>query len=156
MRKLVVVLAAGAVLLSACTTAEQDEQPATEAIAITMTEFAFDPDPLLFPAGREITLTLVNDGDVPHEFMAGREPMPDNGGYLQDLFDGVHPTVTPPDAAEADPHDAHAGFMVLVQPGEDVEVVFTLPGNRAGEWEIGCFEPSHYEAGMHTTLTVSR
>jgi uncharacterized cupredoxin-like copper-binding protein len=153
--KLVLALAAGALLLSACATAEQDDQAAAEAISISMTEFAFDPGDVGFPTDREITLALTNDGDIPHEFMAGRQPMPDDGGYMGDLFDGVHPTVTPPEAVTMDAHDAHAGFMVRVQPGETVQVAFTLPEDKAGEWEIGCFEPGHHEAGMHATLTVS-
>lgn len=73
---------------------------------------------------------------------------------MEDLFAGLSPSVTPPDAVAMDAHDAHAGFMVQVEPGETVEVTFTLPEDRAGEWEIGCFEPGHYEAGMHATLTL--
>jgi uncharacterized cupredoxin-like copper-binding protein len=148
------VLAAAALLLGACT-AGTPEENGPDRVEITMSEFAFDPDAVTVPTGREVTVALTNDGDVRHEFMAGRDPMPDDGGYLQDLFAGVDPTVDPPDAIVMDAHDAHAGFMVQVEPGESVEVTFSLPTDRAGDWEIGCFEPGHYEAGMHATLTVT-
>jgi uncharacterized cupredoxin-like copper-binding protein len=154
-RAVLSVLAAAALLLGACTTGAQDDT-GTDRVEITMSEFAFDPDPVTVPAGREVTLALTNDGDVRHELMAGRDPMPDDdGGYLQDLFAGVDPTVSPASAVAMDDHDAHAGFMVQVEPGETVEVTFTLPADRSGGWEIGCFEPGHYEAGMHAQLTVT-
>jgi uncharacterized cupredoxin-like copper-binding protein len=147
------VLAVAALLLGACTTGTQDDT-GTDRVEITMSEFAFDPDPVTLPTGREVTVALTNDGDIRHEFMAGRDPMAD-GGYMQDLFAGVDPAVTPAEAVAMDAHDAHAGFMVQVEPGETVEVTFTLPADRAGDWEIGCFEPGHYEAGMHATFTVT-
>jgi uncharacterized cupredoxin-like copper-binding protein len=153
MRKLA-VLPVAALLLGACTTGTQ-EPDGSDRVAVTMSEFAFDPDPLTVPTGREVTVVLTNDGDIRHEFMAGRNPMPDDGGFEEDLFAGVNPAVTPPDAVAMDAHDAHAGFMVQVEPGETLEVTFTLPADRASDWEIGCFEPGHYDAGMHATLTVT-
>ncbi|GBD11912.1 hypothetical protein HRbin23_01595 [bacterium HR23] len=42
-----------------------------------------------------------------------------------------------------------------VEPGvKDIWVRITIPEEMKGEWEIGCFVPGHYEAGMHTTLIV--
>jgi uncharacterized cupredoxin-like copper-binding protein len=153
MRKLA-VLAVAALLLGACATGAQDDEE-TDRVEITMSEFAFNPDPVTVPAGREVTVVLTNDGDIRHEFMTGRDPMPDYGGYRQDLLAGVDPAVDSPDAVTVDAHDAHAGLMVQVEPGETVEARYTLPADRAGDWEIGCFEPGHYEAGMHATLRVT-
>jgi uncharacterized cupredoxin-like copper-binding protein len=156
MRKLTVlsVLAVVALLLGACTTGAKDGT-GTDRAEITMSEFAFDPAPVTVPTGREVTVALTNDGDVRHEFMAGRDPRPDDGGYRQDLFAGVGPAASPAEAVAMDAHDAHAGFMVQVEPGETVEVKFTVPADRAGDWEVGCFEPGHYEAGMHASFTVT-
>lgn len=41
-----------------------------------MTEFTFDPDQVTVAAGQETTIVLTNEGDVPHEFMAGRQASP--------------------------------------------------------------------------------
>lgn len=41
-----------------------------------------------------------------------------------------------------------------VEPGGFASVTFALPADRRGEWEIGCFVPGHYEAGMKATLVV--
>jgi uncharacterized cupredoxin-like copper-binding protein len=153
--KVLIALAVGAVLLSACTTAAEDDQAGPQEIGMTMTEFAFEPSAVTLTTGDDVVVVLTNDGAVPHEFMAGRQPMPDDGGYMEDFFAGVSPTVTPSEALTMDAHDAHAGFMVQVEPGQTVQVGFTVPDDRQGEWEIGCFEPGHYEAGMHATLTAS-
>lgn len=56
-------------------------------------------------------------------------------------------------------NDGHAdggdhGTMVMVNPGETAFMTFTLPADRAGEWNLACFVPSHYEAGMHGQLIV--
>jgi uncharacterized cupredoxin-like copper-binding protein len=150
---LLAALTAGALLLAGCGGTDAPAQ--TDAPRITMTEFAFDPAEVTVPAGEPLRLVLTNDGELPHEFMVGRGPMPGDGGYGQDLLDGLHPAVTPPDAVGTDAHDAHAGFMVLLDPGETAEVTVTVPADRAGEWEIGCFQPGHYEAGMHGELTVT-
>ena len=61
--------------------------------------------------------------------------------------------------APADPGHAHGaghehGTMVEAAAGETFLMTFTLPEDRRGEWETGCFLSGHYEAGMHGTLIV--
>lgn len=149
---LAALLVAGGVVLAGCGTAQPDTD-----VEMTMKEFGFDPEEVVLPAGEEVTLTLANDGDVRHEFMAGREVMTDGdtpNGYMEDFFHDVDVTVEPDDAVVEDDHDDHAGFMLLLEPGDRVEVTFTVPEDKVGEWEIGCFEPGHYDAGMHAALTV--
>jgi len=38
-----------------------------------------------------------------------------------------------------------------IPAGEEVVMEVTL---NPGRWELGCFEPGHYEAGMHKVLEV--
>jgi uncharacterized cupredoxin-like copper-binding protein len=123
-------------------------------VSISLTEFAFGPDEIVLLAGDQVTLTLANEGSVRHEFMVGRNPMANSAGYIDDFFEGIEPTVTPSDAVAEDMHDDHAGFMVILDPGHTAEVSFVVPDDRTGEWEVGCFEPGHYDAGMHAVLTV--
>lgn len=57
------------------------------------------------------------------------------------------------------PHDhelavAHYEREVELKPGESMDlVIYTL---EAGEFELACHMPGHYEVGMKGTLTVSR
>lgn len=53
--------------------------------------------------------------------------------------------------------EGHMGWMVMSDVGSEQSVIeFTVPEDRVGEWEIGCFEDdgSHYEDGMRGKLTV--
>ena len=38
-----------------------------------------------------------------------------------------------------------------IAAGQEVELKVTL---QPGTWELGCFEPGHYEGGMHRPLVV--
>ncbi len=149
-------------------------------IEVTLKEFSLSPDSLLIPAGRPVVLVIKNDGLIPHEFMAGREP----GGatFAHDLFEGVDVTMSDEDSGEAGEHQhaeaaaqeeaGHAqhveaagyeaaghgdeghGTMITADTGKTVYMSFTLPESKRGEWSTGCFLPGHYEAGMHGTLIV--
>jgi len=51
----------------------------------------------------------------------------------------------------------HMGFMVMNNVGSGTTVIeFTVPDDRVGEWEMGCFEDdgAHYDDGMRGSLTV--
>ncbi len=56
-----------------------------------------------------------------------------------------------------DEHMDHTGFMVMSNTGSGVSFIeFTVPADRVGEWEMGCFEDdgAHYDDGMKGTLVV--
>jgi len=57
--------------------------------------------------------------------------------------------------------DAHAGLMVMFDPtmipaNEVTTITFTVPEDKVGEWELGCFQEQgqHYDDGMRGTLIV--
>ena len=52
--------------------------------------------------------------------------------------------------------DGRHGFMVQLKPGGKATLRFTVPSNRAGQWEVGCFaeDGQHYTEGMKGTLVV--
>ncbi len=57
--------------------------------------------------------------------------------------------------------DAHAGIMFMVDPemvqhGEVTTITFTVPEDRVGEWELGCFQErgQHYDDGMRAKFIV--
>ena len=41
-----------------------------------------------------------------------------------------------------------------LDPAVSVAVSFELPADRKGSWELGCFVPGHYEAGMKLPIIV--
>jgi uncharacterized cupredoxin-like copper-binding protein len=87
--------------------------------------------------------------------------------FGHDFFDGLMPTVDPPEAGmvmesmkiemDLDSHDdGHHGFMVTLGPGATASVTVTIPDDAVGDWEIGCFldKGSHWASGMHATLRI--
>jgi len=186
LRRTTILTAAAGLILAACGGGgEGGSVTPGEPLTIRMTEYAFDPADITIPAGEEVTLEFVNDGTLPHEFMAGHEVSGDDGtahGFEDDLFAGVDVTVEPTsarvieddmgDMESTEPDDMGTasemgmgtesemddhGFMIVAQPGQTVTVTFTLPADRVGEWTTGCFEQngSHWTEGMQGKITVT-
>lgn len=155
------VLIGGLLLLAACGPQQGTTSGAAGGeIRITMTEYKFQPDTIRVKAGQEVRLVLVNAGKKNHELMIGRNVMEMEGkpaGYHEDFFAGLHPQVSGEKLVQEE-EEEHAGFMVALEPGGTATVVFTVPADRAGEWEIGCFEEDgvHYQEGMKGKLIVER
>jgi len=49
--------------------AESDESGASEEIAVSMVELAFEPAELTIPSGADVTVAITNDGVLPHDFV---------------------------------------------------------------------------------------
>ena len=140
--------------------------PDAQQIEVTLDEFSISPSPLRIPTGQPVTLVVKNVGQIPHEFMAGRQVQ--GNDFEHDLFAGLHVNiwggtsgeVTPNDHMDAEGGSSHhggdheQGTMVEPEPGQIVYMSFTLPESRRGEWSTGCFLPGHYAAGMYGTLIV--
>lgn len=120
------------------------------AVRIEMTNFAFSPSHLTLRAGQRVTLQLENMSPIEHEFMAGRDPMT-MGGYTTDLFKGIDVQAK----GGTTEHGGHSGGFELKVPPHmgRAELTFVVP-DRKGSYEIGCFLPGHYEAGMKATLNI--
>ena len=140
-------------------------QPFT--MTIGMTEYAFTPNDLELKVGQQVTLVLVNNGQLVHEIMFGRDVMEMNNrpaGYQVDLFEagGVEPevnvTVEGQMGEEMEEEEEHGGFMVVLGTGGRATMTFTVTEGMIGEWEMGCFEQEgvHYDAGMHGPVTITR
>ena len=143
-------LVVGAALAAACTGVGGVRADATRTLEIEMKDFGFAPRTLVLEAGQNVTLVLRNTDTVEHELMAGRDPSEETG-YKQDLlalFDVSATHVS--DDAMAHARDAVA---VRVAPGQTATISFLVPG-AFGRWEIGCFLPGHYAAGMRGSLSI--
>lgn len=133
-----------------------------------------------------VTLVNNSGEKREHEFMVGRDVMKGGAfgdkpvGYMTDFFAGLEVEVLEAQgvktlaAGEAKltgeaampfmghggmpmgAGGAHQGFMVQLEPGGKLTFRFTVPADRAGEWEIGCFaeDGQHYTDGMKATLVV--
>ena len=88
-KRLLVPVAAAALLAAGCVADDLDpkaaEVPPGGTIEIFMSEFDYRPASLSFVAGSTVKVTLINDGSVTHEFMAGRVRA-EGGGYDNDLL----------------------------------------------------------------------
>jgi len=151
-----------------------------ETVTVTMTDFEFAPSELHLAVGTTVTIELVNDGELDHEFMAGRAIHMEDGvphGFESDFFETVGGlTVTPPDAQEmemdemedmgsdttmgdTDGDEMHMDdmqVMVVREPTQTATITFTVTEESLGEWTIGCFEDNgnHWEAGMEGKIIV--
>lgn len=131
---------------------------------INMTEYTFTPENLRFKVGQEVTLNLINSGQIQHEVMFGREVMEmDNrpAGYVEDMFKagGVEPEVHQEGEAEHEHEQMmHEGFMMALPEDGTGTIKFTVTEGMLGEWEMGCFEQDgvHYDAGMKGKVTVTK
>lgn len=124
-------------------------------VTIELIEHRFVPDQLELPTGEALTLVLHNRGDAAHHVSLGREVVATEGpdaGFGEDLLAGVTLRVDPSRARLT----GTPVTTIDVQPGETVTVTFTLPPERAGTWELGCFtgRGCHHRAGMHGTIEV--
>jgi len=137
-----------------------------EGLTLVMDEFSFAPDTLTVSAGQEVVLTILNEGKKAHELMIGL-PVGGGPGWQTDLFVRMDPQVVSGEGYELEGfegmeegHEEEEGDMQMhgaeieVEAGGEVTLRLTVPADAAGEWEMGCFLPRHYESGMRGTLIV--
>jgi len=108
------------------------------AIQAVMTEFAFAPTSWTVTSGEEVTIELVNNGTVEHNWVlmkAGSE-ISSEGDLPQDA------------AARTGWYEAHGSAAA----GETNSLTFTAPA--PGEYQVICDIQAHFGAGMRGTLTV--
>ena len=117
------------ILLTSC----ERRQPTT-IINANMTDFAYNPNDFVVPAGREITRDIVNNGAVVHNFIIMKA-----GASLGQSFD------------EKDEMNIY--WKVELAPGQSAVTSFTAPA-EPGEYLIVCSTAGHYEAGMTGKLVV--
>lgn len=127
-------------------------------LEVVLEDFEVDPAALHLTAGEPFTLVFVNRDEVSHHLSFGRQVVSDEGreaGYAEDLFADLDLTITP-DVARAEPTVPGGGTTILVPAGRSVSVATTLPDERVGTWELGCFTGGgcSYRAGLAATIDV--
>ena len=117
------------------------------------TEGGRENEPIRLHAGETYDMTFRNVGGIEHEVMIGRNLAVENGrphGYETNLLDAEEVKYL----GHGWEVEAFGMKEIELAPGEEARLVFTLPPTKAGEWEIGCFVPGHYEAGMKAPVIV--
>jgi uncharacterized cupredoxin-like copper-binding protein len=142
---------------------EKVGSPAAQPLVIVMSEFSFTvegpPPPPGYPrptatlqSGSSVLVTLRNVGRIAHHWSVGRTLLP-GGGYEHDLLAKMKPEVlsgTGYRLVKTGP----AGVIIEVDSGGAVTVRLTVPADATGTWDMACFVPGHYAAGMHAPLIV--
>jgi uncharacterized cupredoxin-like copper-binding protein len=109
------------------------------------------------PAGKIVGIHLRNTDVIEHEIVFGRLVAVEDevkDGYIESLFDKV-----PADIFVFRPQKMEIGGVtgfaeIELDPGADAWIRTTFPESTKGTWEIGCFVPGHYDAGMNEMLVI--
>lgn len=108
-------------------------------LEVTTTDFQFSPDSWTVPAGEEISIDIVNEGSVLHEWV------------LMQPGVSIESEADLPETEE----ELLADFVYVedeVEAGETKTLTFTAP--EAGTYQIICAIETHFDAGMEGSLTV--
>ncbi len=130
-----VVIAVGALLISACGGGDSGEDPAGAATSFTVQadEFTFTPDALTVIADTDVTVTLENVGSIVHDWVV--------------LKAGTNIT------SEAEFSENLVEIEERnVAAGSSGTVTLNLP---SGTYQVICVIPGHFTAGMEGSLTVT-
>jgi uncharacterized cupredoxin-like copper-binding protein len=162
-RRGVVVLATGALLVTACGGSDSGSDAAggglssgetddVRTIEVDMLDNKFSPDRIEVSTGQTVRFVFSNEGDVAHDAVVGDEAA--QAEHEEEMR-----------AAESESRGAGPGGMdhgsegegqggaITVDPGETGELTHAFP---AGEGLlIGCHEPGHYDAGMKIAIDLA-
>jgi uncharacterized cupredoxin-like copper-binding protein len=116
--------------------------PTGNNVEVKLSDFAIDASRSDFKAGETYTFTITNEGAVPHEFVISKAL--EEGEMHMEEGMGME----------------HEGLVVEVEedelpPGATVTVDATFPSTVPDyPLEYGCHIEGHYEAGMHSPITL--
>jgi uncharacterized cupredoxin-like copper-binding protein len=140
---------------------ETDEATAAQTLNIDVGEMYFQLEgqeknaPITLKTGITYAIVFHNTGAVLHEIQLGRDPGTDENGQPHDyqtmLLDGFESSL------EANGVETVTESLIEIQieAGGTATLTFQLPDSTVGTWEIGCFQPGHYQAGMHAPVIVN-
>jgi uncharacterized cupredoxin-like copper-binding protein len=153
-----VLVALTAIILVGSQADDPGRPDADGVVEVTMDRYRFQPDELFLPAGSPVTLSFTNLGNNVHTVALGRQVIEEDGqqfGFREDLVADLSPTLVP-QRTRLGPIGPDEPFRFTVDPGETVQLSVTIPAERVGEWEIGCFNAcgAHYRAGLAGTVHV--
>jgi uncharacterized cupredoxin-like copper-binding protein len=138
------VLAAAAVVLSACSgaTSRSGTADSPRVVDLTMTdEMTFEPARIQVRRGETVAFRVRNVSNEGHEAYIGTEEEQRLHERDHSGFGGDQDAVT------------HMGYGIHIAPFGTGELVSTF--DEDVEYVIGCHYPGHYAAGMRAVIDVS-
>jgi uncharacterized cupredoxin-like copper-binding protein len=153
----------GVVALAGLLAAQPAATAGVHMVTLVMKEFKFEPSTIQLKTGEEVELTIRNEGQLTHDWMAGRGLIntPEEKGFRTDLLAILKPTETGRQyAVERAGSVSKADFIERVSGGDEIEpggavtLRFAVPATAKGQWRMGCLLTGHYESGMKGTLVV--
>jgi len=100
----------------------------------------FTHEPLNIKNGETIKFVVTNKGAIAHEFsIATKDEHMEHGEMMMD-----NPTM----------HHAPGGNVISIKPGETEELIWSF--ENAWQIEAACNIPGHYDAGMHSSVTIQK
>ena len=137
---LAVVLGAGVLWLLRAGADEvaRPDRDGVVSIAIEGTEFS--PSRIVLPVGEPITLVVDNRNDFIHHLAVGRTLQEDESGaaFAEDLFAGIDAHAEPSQAWLA-PTEGFGNVTLVLHERATASFELTLPDDRVGTWQVGCF-----------------
>jgi hypothetical protein len=138
---LVAAVAAVAALVFVLVGPDDEARPAADGrvtVAIEGTEFI--PSRIVLPVDEPITLEFENRNDFIHHLAIGRTLQQTEAGaeFSEDLLAGIDAEADPA-RAWLEPTEAFANVTLVLPERSTVTYELTLPEDRAGTWEVGCF-----------------
>lgn len=134
-------LIALSLILSACGPSGPSTNPdGSINVNVTLTDFGIESSLTEFEAGKTYRFTITNEGAIPHEFVIAEPLMEgeDHGTDMEMMHEGL--------VFEVEEDELIAGATVTV----DV----TFPDHVDEALEFACHVEGHYEAGMHSPITM--
>jgi uncharacterized cupredoxin-like copper-binding protein len=117
---------------------EGDPKKVSRTIKVDMTDnMRFTPANVTVKRGQTIRFVVRNDGKVLHEMVLGTPDELKEHAELMRKF---------PEMEHADANMAH------VKPGAAGEIIWQF--TKPGEFQFGCLQPGHFEAGMVGKVVV--
>lgn len=109
------------------------------------------------PVGKVVGLHVRNPDELEHEILVGRGVAEVDGeldGYNASLFDLVEADVFVYGPEKVEIGGVKGFGEIELESGSEAWIRVTFPESTKGSWEIGCFVPGHYDAGMKATLII--
>ena len=120
--------------------APADAADADRTVEITASDdLTFDPAEIAVSPGEVITFRVINDGQIPHDFVLGDEAAQEEHEEEMAEMEGME-------------HDEPNTLSVAV--GETKELTWKF--GEDGTVIFGCHEPGHYDGGMLGHVTVGQ
>jgi hypothetical protein len=156
---IVAVVVVGAVALAVLLFDPGGDRPGRDGILeITVQDYSLTPAAFTVPAGEAVRLIFVSENEFTQNLTIGRSEIEEGGrpiGFQEDLLADLEVRVDPSSAWIA-PTSTFDTVTLSVKPGASVTLDVTLPEDRVGVWQIGCYlgNSCDYRVGPAGEMTV--